>query len=62
LLRLETHFPQAGQKKAIDLIGLRFEKPGQLLKMKSELVAQYIGGVGEFGRNLCSLHKVKSAD
>ena len=61
LLWLETQFPQPAQKAAIDLIGLRLQETRQALKMKAELIAQYVSGVGELGRNLCSLHKVSSA-
>ena len=39
LLRLEAHLPQTGEEAAVDLIGLRLQKPRQSLKMKAELVA-----------------------
>src|SRR6185369_11391403 len=62
LLRLEAHRPQARQETAVDFIGLRLQEVRQPLQMKTQLIAQYIRGVGELGRNLCSLHEDKSAD
>ena len=39
LLRLEAHFLQARQETAVDLIGLRLQKPGEPLEMEAKLVA-----------------------
>ena len=39
LLRFEAHLPQAGQKAAFDLIGVRLQQPRQSLKMNPKLVA-----------------------